>query len=187
MRNASAVPLPDGLAYQPNFIESQEESELLRTLAGLKWKSFTFQGYVAKRRIVSYGFEYDRSSRKTTAAGALPEFLQSLKQRTAVWAGLDEALIQEAVITEYPSGAPIGWHRDAPPFEDVLGISLATACRMRFKPYRAEGKIASLVLEPRSIYAMRGPARWDFLHSIAAVEAPRYSITFRTLPEKNQK
>jgi alkylated DNA repair dioxygenase AlkB len=184
-RNSLAGVLPDGFAYQPDFIQSEEESDLLRILPDLNWRSFKFQGYVARRRIVSYGFEYDRSSRRTSATEPLPEFLQSLKQRSAAWAGLDGALIQEAVITEYPKGAPIGWHRDVPPFEHVLGISLASACRMRFKPYRAEGKIASVNLEPRSIYAMRGEARWNFQHSIAAVESLRYSITFRTLLEKN--
>lgn len=90
-----------------------------------------------------------------------------------------------AVITEYPPGAPIGWHRDVPQFEIIIGISLASSSRMRFKPYRAEGKIARVILEPRSIYLMRGTARWKFQHSIPPVEKLRYSITFRSLRRKS--
>ncbi len=98
-------------------------------------------------------------------------------------------------MTEYPPGAPIGWHRDVPQFEDVVGISLASACRMRLKPYLtrtnaapdARAKIVSVILEPRSLYALRGPARWQFQHSIPPVEKLRYSVTFRTLRQKRPK
>ena len=91
------------------------------------------------------------------------------------------------MVTEYSPGAPIGWHRDAPQFGTIIGISLASASRMRFKPYKAEGKPVSLTLEPRSIYLMRGPARWKFQHSIPAVKELRYSITFRTLRSREKK
>ena len=52
---------------------------------------------------------------------------------------------------------------------------------MRLKPYREKGSIVSVVLEPRSAYVMRGPARWKFQHSIPPVKDFRYSVTFRTL------
>ena len=90
----------------------------------------------------------------------------------------------EAIVTEYSAGAPIGWHRDAPQFGDVIGISVGGSCRMRFKPYKKEGRIVSQILEPRSLYVIRGVARWQYQHSIPAVESLRYSITFRTLREK---
>jgi DNA oxidative demethylase len=35
-----------------------------------------------------------------------------------------------ALVNEYPPGAPIGWHRDAPQYGIVIGISLASTCRM---------------------------------------------------------
>jgi hypothetical protein len=38
-----------------------------------------------------------------------------------------------------------------------------------------------LDVTPRSIYAMSGPSRLEWEHSIPAVEALRYSLTFRTL------
>jgi alkylated DNA repair dioxygenase AlkB len=38
-----------------------------------------------------------------------------------------------------------------------------------------------MMLSPRSIYLMRGPSRDQWEHSIPAVDALRYSITFRSL------
>jgi len=93
----------------------------------------------------------------------------------------------EAVVTEYPAGAPIGWHRDVPQFETIVGISLLSCSRMRLKPYKAEGKILSITLEPRSIYVLGGASRWNFQHGIPPVKSLRYSVTFRTLRENALK
>jgi alkylated DNA repair dioxygenase AlkB len=177
---ANSQTLPEGFVYQSGFLSAGEEAALLREFANLDFQPFHFQGYTARRRIVSYGFEYDFSSRQASATHAIPGFLAPIQERAAGWAGLQAQQIVEAIITEYPAGAPIGWHRDVPQFEIIIGISLAGSCRMRFKPYRKEGGIASLTLEPRSIYAMRGAARWNYQHSIPAVTELRYSVTFRT-------
>ena len=86
------------------------------------------------------------------------------------------------MLTEYPPGAPIGWHRDAPPFGDVIGISLLSACRFRFRRGRTGAwETTEVQLMPRSIYLLTGPARTEWEHCIPAVSALRYSITFRTL------
>jgi alkylated DNA repair dioxygenase AlkB len=44
--------------------------------------------------------------------------------------------------------------------------------------------IHTLEARPRSIYVMSGPSREVWEHSIPAVEAQRYSITFRTMAAK---
>lgn len=167
--------------YEPDFLIEPEEAELLRIFASLPFQAFDFHGYTAKRRVLEFGLEYDFSSRRATPTQSFPEFLGSIRERAAAFAGLPAASLVEGMVSEYTPGAPIGWHRDAPQFGTIIGISLASASRMRFKPYKAEGKIVSLTLEPRSIYVMRGPVRWRFQHSIPAVKELRYSITFRTL------
>src|SRR4051812_5728091 len=188
-RAKSSLPaeLPPGLQYQPSFITAEEEGKLLDIIGNLEFHAFDFQRYTALRRIIEYGYEYDFTSRKASAAPAIPEFLNVFKERCAQWIGVAPQDIVESVITEYPAGAPIGWHRDVPQFEDIVGLSLGSACRMRFKPYKAAGKIASIILEPRSAYLMRGPSRWRYQHSIPAVEQLRYSITFRTLSALGRK
>jgi len=97
-----------------------------------------------------------------------------------------------ALINEYSPGAPIGWHRDAPQYDIVTGVSLLSACRMKFRPHVSPGARGSsgarrrtatheITLERRSAYVMSGDARNAYEHHIPAVSALRYSITFRTL------
>ena len=179
-RETSAHDLPEGFARQQEFLTIEEEQELLTQFEKLDFRPFDFQGYVAKRRIVEYGSEYDFSSRRASITHSIPKFLTPYKERAANWAGLMSNEIIEALITEYPEGAPIGWHRDVPRFDVIIGISLKSACRLRFKSYKAGGKIAWVMLHPRSAYLLRGPARWEYQHSIPAVQDLRYSITFRT-------
>ena len=182
VRLARLEELPEGFLYREKFLSEAEEASLLEKIRGLEFEAFDFHGYIARRRIVTYGWDYDFATRKASeAARPIPEFLEEIRVRAAEVAGVEGKDLVEALVTEYSAGTPIGWHRDAPQFGVIVGISLASACRMRLKPYRKPGKVLSLMLEPRSIYVMRGPARWRFQHSIPAVEALRYSITFRTL------
>lgn len=186
-RSLAPAILPEGFKYWPEFLSENEEADLLRTMQELNFEAFDFHGYKAKRRVIEYGWEYDFDTRETTAVKPIPDFLAPIRDRAAEFAGVAPEELVEAVITEYPAGAPIGWHRDVPQFEIIVGISLASSCRMRLKPYKAEGKLVSVILEPRSAYVISGDARWKYQHSIPAVEKLRYSITFRTLRAKKQK
>jgi alkylated DNA repair dioxygenase AlkB len=179
--------LPEGLLYQPDFLSEVEEVHLINIFRELPFQAFDFHGYTARRRVLEFGLEYDFTTRRATPTQSFPEFLSPMRERAAQFAGVSAATLVEGMVTEYSPGAPIGWHRDAPQFGTIIGISLASTSRMRFKPYKAEGKPVALTLERRSIYLMRGPARWKFQHSIPAVKELRYSITFRTLrsEEKN--
>jgi alkylated DNA repair dioxygenase AlkB len=179
--------LPEGFSYQQEFLSVREEAALLSQFSDLDFQAFDFHGYIARRRIVEYGLEYDFSSRRANATQPLPAFLNSYKERVAEWADLATDEIVEAVVTEYPAGAPIGWHRDVPQFEFIVGISLKSSCRLRFKPYKSPGKIVSVMLQPRSVYLISGLARWRYQHSIPAVSSLRYSITFRTLRKTASK
>jgi alkylated DNA repair dioxygenase AlkB len=180
-RNSPASELPAGFHYHAGFLSVEEEAALIQTVEQLPFAAFDFHGYIAKRRIVEYGWEYDFGTRRASRAPELPDFLLPLRNRAADLAAIGATDLVEAVVTEYPPGAPIGWHRDVPQFETIIGISLLSSCRMRLKPYRAEGKVVSVILEPRSLYVISGVARWRYQHSIPAVENLRYSITFRTL------
>jgi alkylated DNA repair dioxygenase AlkB len=187
--------LPEGFLYRDGFLTVAEESELLCIFRGLEFAAYDYHGYLAKRRVVRYGVAYDINTReRIEAAPPIPDFLLGVRERAAQFAGLAPDEVAQAMVSEYSVGTPIGWHRDAPQFGTILGISLASACRMRLKPFQAASKIVpaniasrkalSIRLEPRSIYVMRGPARSQWQHSIPAVDEMRYSITFRTLRSK---
>lgn len=106
-----------------------------------------------------------------------------LRDRCAALAAVAPDRFVECLVTRYPPGATIGWHRDAPMFGSrVVGGSLLSGCRMRFR--RTVGGVPhsyELSLALRSAYVLAGAARWNWQHSIPPVPALRYSITFRSL------
>jgi alkylated DNA repair dioxygenase AlkB len=174
--------LPEGFRYQPDLISGPEEEALLAQLARQPFKEFLFQGFVGKRRVVSYGWSYDFNERALRPAQEIPDFLLPVRERAAAFAGVAAEQLRQVLLTEYDAGASIGWHRDKKVFGDVIGISLLSSCRFRFRrKIGSAWQRASLVVEPRSVYLLRGPARTHWEHSIPAVDALRYSITFRTL------
>lgn len=173
--------LPEGFLYRSDFLSADEEAGLLRAIAHEPFEAMDYHGFKALRRTIEFGLEYDFGTHKTTATRAFPDYILPLRDRAAAFAAIDPASLVEGMIIEYPPGAPIGWHRDAPQFGTVIGISLLHQARMRFRPYNKEGKIISVSLAPRSIYVLRGSVRWQWQHSIPPVDELRYSITFRTL------
>jgi alkylated DNA repair dioxygenase AlkB len=185
--------LPEGFLYRDEFLSETEEAELLRVFRGLDFAAYDYHGYLAKRRVVRYGVNYDINTREPSeTVHPIPDFLLGVRERAADFAGLRADDLVQAMVSEYSVGTPIGWHRDAPQFGTIIGISLASACRMRLKPYPEPGKIPSakilsIRLEPRSIYVMKGEARSGWQHSIPAVDEVRYSITFRTLRSKGRR
>lgn len=178
--------LPSGFRYQPEFLTALEEQTLCAWIATLDLKPFEFRGYQGLRRVQAFGVRYDYGSRKVERAADFPPALLSLRDRAARWAGHKAEDIAMMLVSEYRPGAPIGWHRDRPQFEDVIGVSLLAPANFRLR--RAQDGSAdkswerrSLTLAPRSIYLLSGEVRRHWEHSIPPLEALRYSITLRTL------
>jgi alkylated DNA repair dioxygenase AlkB len=181
------VMFPDGLRHQDGFLAVDEEALLLERFHGLEFHEVRMRGVVARRRVVQYGWKYSFESFRMTEGPELPDYLLPIRDRAADFAGVSADELSEALVTEYPPGAPIGWHRDAPGFGVVVGISLASSCRLRFRRGRVGAWVtAELELRPRSIYVLAGAARSEWEHSIPAVRELRYSLTFRTLRNKTQ-
>ena len=173
---------PEGFRYRLDFLDADEERDLVERIRPLPLTPFDFHGYLANRRVVSYGWRYSYDDRTLQQAEALPDFLRPIREKAAGFAQLAPDEFPHALITEYTPGTPIGWHRDKSVFGDVIGISLLSPCVFRFR--RKSGSAwerYSFTAEPRSAYLLRGPARSVWEHSIPAVSALRYSITFRTL------
>ncbi|MDB4880316.1 MAG: 2OG-Fe(II) oxygenase [Gemmatimonadetes bacterium] len=177
-----APPLPEGFRYQPDVIGVEEERAVVRDIAQLPFREFEFHGYTGKRRVVSFGWQYDFTARTLRRVDDIPPFLQRLREAAAGFAGMEPALLQHVLVTEYSPGAAIGWHRDKAAFGDVIGISLLAPCTFRLRREEGSGwSRASITAEPRSAYLLRGPSRTAWEHSIPPVDALRYSLTFRNL------
>ena len=179
----SSDPFARGYAYEPDFLSEADEQALIGEIGRLPLKQAEYKGYLAHRRIVSYGGRYDFSAQRLQPGEPIAPFLHPLRARAAAWAGWRADDFTHALIAQYPPGSQLGWHRDVPDFELVMGISLAGPCRMRFRHYppRLRERSIALEIEPRSIYRLEDEARWEWQHSVPPVPALRYSITFRTL------
>jgi alkylated DNA repair dioxygenase AlkB len=161
---------PDGLVYEPEFISAAEEAALLDAVRALPLEEARHREYTAKRRVATFD--------------APPGFLVPLRDQLAAWAAVPVAELSYTLVNEYRPGTALGWHRDSPEYEVVVGVSLGTPCRMRFRPWPHKKGRARHALElhlaPRSAYVMRNAVRWSWQHSVPPVKALRFSITFRS-------
>lgn len=176
---------PEGFRYIKNFITEDEEIKILRAIKKLEWQEVRMHGVIAKRRVFHFGLDYEYNSRTLTPTLPAPPFLRALLQKAAEALKVAADELAEILISYYPPGAPIGWHRDSPHFEKLLGVSLASSCLMKFRLMSDDETLHyKQILERRSAYIMQGEARWKWQHHIPAVKEERFSITFRTLTEK---
>lgn len=176
---------PEGLRYAAEIISPAIERDLIERVAALPLQPFQFGQYEGKRRVASFGFRYDYTLRRLQEADPIPRWLTPLIERVEGFGGPGTKIAQ-ILCTEYNTGVGIGWHRDKPHFDRIFGLSLGSPCKFRFRRIAGE-KWDRFALDaaPRSIYMMAGAARQDWEHSIPAVEAPRHSITFRTMLDRS--
>jgi alkylated DNA repair dioxygenase AlkB len=173
--------LPLGFKYQAHLLSAHEEQLLVEQLAALPLRAFEFRGYLGKRRVISFGWQYDFNKGALRKADEIPSFLLPLRDSVARFAGMAPSDLRQVLVTEYAPGAGIGWHRDKPMFDQVVGISLLSPCLLRFRRRLGTAwERVSLTAEPRSVYLLQGPSRMEWEHSIPAVDSLRYSVTFRS-------
>jgi len=171
-----------GLRYGSDVLSVADEAEAISDLEALELSPFRFQGWTGKRLTHSFGWRYDFDDASFVQAESLPRWLLPLRDNAAAFAGVRPGQFVHALLVRYDPGAGIGWHRDRPVFEQVVGLSLGTPAVLRLRQRTETGfRRASLTVEPRSAYLLSGEARHDWEHSIASGDQLRFSITFRTL------
>jgi alkylated DNA repair dioxygenase AlkB len=180
--------LPSGFTYVPDFLTVPEEDDLIQTVSKIELHKFLFQGFEAKRKVASFGYDYSFDKRMLTKGKQLPVAFHPIVEKVSVFLDVPKDNFAELLVTEYPVGSVINWHRDAPPFDLIAGISLQTDCIFRLRPHDKEKQgrksIISIPVKRRSLYIMHGSARTEWQHSTAPVKEIRYSITLRTLLQK---
>jgi DNA oxidative demethylase len=177
----------EGLTYVEELISPEEEGMVLACLEALDYRAVTMRGQTARRTVRMFGLDYDYAERSLVAAEPLPEGLEWLRSRAAALIERAPEDLVQILISRYPPGAGIGWHRDAPMFgSKIAGVSLLAPSRMRFQrtPKGGSRETHAIELAPRSAYVLSGPARWSWQHMIPPQKELRYSITFRTLRRK---
>jgi alkylated DNA repair dioxygenase AlkB len=174
---------PQGLQYFPDFVSANAEQELIAHIRTLPLTPFQFGAFEGKRRVASFGWRYDYTDRRIEKADDIPPWVVPLAAEIEALDTLPAGSVRQVLCTEYDVGVGIGWHRDKPQFDKIFGLSLGAACKFRFRR-KSGDKWERFTIEPqpRSLYGMSGESRRVWEHSIPPVEAPRYSITFRTMP-----
>jgi alkylated DNA repair dioxygenase AlkB len=176
---------PEGFQYLPHFIIEAEEARLLQAISETTLRTFVFQGYEARRKVASFGQDWSFENQRLTTGKEIPEAFLPLIHKIASHLCLKPKAFAELLLTEYPVGSVINWHRDAPPFHLIAGVSLLSDCTFRLRPHdkalQGKASVVSVPVKRRSLYVMQGRARTEWQHSIAAVKQLRYSITLRTL------
>jgi alkylated DNA repair dioxygenase AlkB len=179
--------LPPGFSYFSDFLSSEEEAVLMKSIKEIQLHTFRFQGFEAKRRVASFGYDYNFNNGRLSKGEPFPVSFQPLLRKVADQVHIDEKDFAELLVTEYPPGSVINWHRDAPPFKIICGISLLEDCLFKLRPNEKEKQgrktILLLPVQRRSMYVMQGESRTAWQHSIAPVKQTRYSITLRTLKD----
>jgi alkylated DNA repair dioxygenase AlkB len=187
----NALSGPSGFRYAEDFLTADVERELLERIARLPLESARYKQWSAKRRVVSYGAGYDFERNRLTPAPALPPFLEELRLAVAKFAGVTAAELTHAMVAQYLPGTGLGWHRDVPQFEKVVGVSLGGRATFRLRRYPhvpgTRERPLALTLAPRSVYSLEGEARWGWQHAVSPTREPRYSITFRSLRTRGSR
>ena len=182
--DAIAPPLPAGCVLAHEFLSAEEEHALLAVLRALPFEAARYKGYTARRRIASYGGRFDYDTNTLRPSPPMPASLAPLRDKVARWLGVEPSRFAHVLVSEYAPGTPLGWHRDVPAFESIVGVCVLGAARMRLRRYPPlhpkAADVLNLALPPRAAYVLTGSARWDWQHSIAPTEALRYSVTLRT-------
>ena len=130
---AATPDAPQGFRYESEAISAKDERGLIEQFRTLPFKEFEFQGFLGRRRVVSFGWRYDFNGGAFQKTDAIPDFLKPLRQTAAQFAGIEAEALALALVLEYPPGAAIGWHKDRAVFDDVIGVSLQSPCTFRFR------------------------------------------------------
>lgn len=182
------APVVPGLAMRRDFIDAAEETALISRIDETGLSPFRFQQWTGKRLTRPYGWSYDFETGKFAPTDPIPDWLGDLQARAADFAGLATSDLSQALLIRYDPGAGIGWHKDRPVFEHVIGISLGDAATLRLRRRGPAGfERARAELASRSIYHLSGEVRHQWEHSIAPMETARWSITFRSLSVQGRR
>eukprot|EP00026_Physarum_polycephalum_P014404 Phypoly_transcript_14915.p1 GENE.Phypoly_transcript_14915~~Phypoly_transcript_14915.p1 ORF type:complete len:238 (+),score=30.89 Phypoly_transcript_14915:241-954(+) len=192
-----------GIRVVREFITQEEERKLLAAIDAQEWNTDI------KRRTQQYGAKYDYRTQNAShkenekrEVAPIPDSFEFVTQRLLQQnIYTDEHPPDQLIINEYTKGQGILHHIDAPKLWGpiVSTLSIGSPAVMEFRKPKKEdptGKhTVDIILEPRSIVVLTGPARYDWQHGIAKTvsfnwkgvkytrpdDYRRISLTFRTI------
>jgi hypothetical protein len=173
--------MPEGFQYMGEALSVADEQDFMRGFETLSLQPFEFQGFLANRRIFTFGRSYVFAGQKPRPDSSIPGHFRPLMEIASQISGESAEAFEQVMISEYTPGAGIGWHRDRPTYGTIVAISFGASCVLRLRRRASDTwERRSVLIEPRSVYLLDGPARALWQHSIAPMDVLRYSVTLRT-------
>jgi len=169
-----AVPVIEGLFYFPSFIDSAMHNSLIESIDGQLWE------HTLKRRVQQYGYRYDYKNRMDNDPhwlGPLPNWtdqVEALLHQQDIF----ESDFDQIIVNEYLPGQGIACHIDRTScFGETIAI-LSLDSRVVMDLVLAKSRERSeILLKPRSLLVLKGPARYEWKHGIAARKSDRFQGT----------
>lgn len=173
-----------GLVYRPDFLSQHEANQLVEMIDSCVWET------ALSRRVQHYGWRYSYRRRRVDTSmhlGQLPTWAGEIARRL-VAEGLLSVLPDQVIVNEYLQNQGIAKHVDHKEhFADgIVMISLLEPWEMIFRGPHGKPKVPK-ILEPGSVAAMHGDARYIWTHEIPRRKREpglgrrvrRISLTFR--------
>ncbi|KAG5208857.1 hypothetical protein R6Z07F_006691 [Ovis aries] len=179
--------LQDAAVVRPGFLSAAEEETLSRELEPeLRRRRYEYDHWDA----AIHGFRETEKSRWSEASRAI------LRRVQAAAFGPGQTLLSSVHVLDLEPQGYIKPHVDSVKFcgSTIAGLSLLSPSVMRLVHTQERGEWLELLLEPGSLYILRGSARYDFSHEILRDEESffgerriprgrRISVICRSLPE----
>ncbi|MEJ7738236.1 MAG: hypothetical protein WKF97_12480 [Chitinophagaceae bacterium] len=75
--------LPPGFNYYPNFITEAEEKQLVKSIDQFDLQAMKFHGYLAKRKVISFGQGWSFTEQELKQGNAIPNEFDFLVDKVA--------------------------------------------------------------------------------------------------------
>jgi alkylated DNA repair dioxygenase AlkB len=163
---------PAGLYYNDDFITADEATALQQVLP------------VRNKR----GGQQDRSP--SLAPSAMPNLdhsdaiLLRLRDRISARFKLEPLELEAAALGLHERHRAKGWHRHDAGFDFIAEIPVASSAILQFRRCQSSSARRNVQhevrLEPRSLVALEGAARWEWQHRMIAPSVGYWSLIFRS-------
>lgn len=167
-----------GFSYSANYLNDNQVSQITQAIKEVTFRPINTPD---SRQIACFGFNYDYQKRYLLPLpdSPIPKALEPEHF------GLEEFGFNQLIINRYQGGQKINPHIDHASvfknkgFEEYIAC-LSIGCETKLA-FTKGSQRQSFVLQPNSLYVLRGEARYQWKHETTRVPKGqvRYSLTYR--------
>ncbi len=176
--------LPEGLTVIEEFVSVDEEQMLLNSVTWPQQSKDHDQGTMKNRQVLHFGHEfvYSDNSIAPEPTESFPRAWTSILDRISNQ-GHQNRLPDQCTVNKYLPGQGIPAHVDSHSCCDdtITSLSLGSSIVMTYKSLTTRNREhrRNVVLEPRSLLVMKGPARYFYSHCIVPRKSDIVPVNFQ--------